>query len=105
MRSEAFQDLLAQLDSIELAGITQKDKDEFRRLICQVGAAHGVSQLERDERVRAARQLLDSGVPRAAVRDRLMSRFGVGDSQAYRDIAAALQIVPKTGRFWDSKQA
>lgn len=105
MRAEAFQDLLARLDSIELASIAQKDKDEFRRLICQVGAAHGVGQLDRDERVRAARQMLDSGIPRSAVRDRLMSRFGIGDSQAYRDITAALQIVPKAVRFWDSESA
>ncbi|WP_139236723.1 hypothetical protein [Rugamonas rubra] len=105
MRSEAFRDLLDGLNSLDLASVTQQDKDEFRRLIFQVGAAHGVSLLGPDERVRTARQLLDEGLPRPEVRDRLMSRFHVGDSQAYRDITAALQIVPKPAGFWDYKSA
>ena len=96
MRSDVFRDLLAGLNALDLASVTQHDKDEFRQLIYQVGAAHGICQLARDERVITARRLLDDGLARAVVRNRLMARFHIGDSQAYRDIAAALNIVPNT---------
>lgn len=105
MRSDVFQDLLGKLEQLDLENVKESHKEEFRRLIYQVGAAHGIGQIERDERVRAARQLLDAGLPRAVVRDRLMARFQIGDSQAYRDISAALAIVPKAAVLWDSKQA
>lgn len=73
-------------------------KSEFRSLIKQVGIAHGVGALEREARVRFARHLLDVREPRHIVRDRIMARFGVGDSQAYRDIDRALQkTVPNLG--------
>jgi hypothetical protein len=93
MHAEVLKDLLATLGECEAepAAIA-----EFRLMIETVVARHGIVIDHREERVRFARQLLDARTPRPEVRDRLMSRFGIGDSQAYRDIGTALQIVPKT---------
>jgi hypothetical protein len=102
MRAEVLKDLLVKLDECDAAPDAVA---EFRRLIEIVGARHGVSVTGRTDRIEFARQLLDTGAPRAEVRDRLMARFDIKESQAYRDIHGALQIVPKTAGFWDSAQA
>lgn len=103
MRSEAIHDLLGKLDELESSSLNEEHKEEFRRLIYQVGAAHGIGKIEREERIRTARAMLDAGVDRAAIRDRMMARFQIRESQAYRDISSALAIVPKMPVLWDSK--
>ncbi len=92
MRADVLNDLLAKLDECT-AG--PEAIAEFRRMIEVVGGRHGLTVPLQDQRVEFARQLLDERLPRAVVRDRLMHRFMIGESQAYRDITAALQIVPK----------
>jgi hypothetical protein len=94
MRDEVLKDLLAKLEECTTADANARA--EFRRMIEAVRARHGIGRPARDERTQFARQLLDARTPRPEVRDRLMARFQVGESQAYRDIADALQIVPKT---------
>ena len=101
MRAEVLRDLLAKLNDCTA------DPDaiaEFRRMIEAVGSAHGFSVSGSADRIRFARQQLDAGSPRTEIRDRLMIRFDVKESQAYRDIAAALKIVPKTAGIWDSTE-
>jgi len=91
MRADVLVDLLAKLDdcAAEPDAIA-----EFRRIIKSVGARHGLLKPIQAQRVGFARQLLDARRPRTEIRDRLMRRFSIGESQAYRDIQAALQIVP-----------
>ena len=93
MRTEVLNDLRAALEECT-AG--PEAIAEFRRMIDVVGARHGLAVPVQDQRVEFARQLLGQRLPRADIRDRLMRRFSIGESQAYRDIHAALQIVPKT---------
>lgn len=77
-------------------------KADFRKLIEAVGLAHGVSISSKPDRIAFARQLLTAGAARSEIRGRLMVRFEIGESQAYRDIGDALQIVPISAGSWDS---
>lgn len=92
MRKGDYQQLLD-----GLAGIVASDdaRRQFEDLIREGAARSGVALPVRPERVQFARRLLDAGTPRVAIRERLMARFDVGDSQAYRDISEALAISPK----------
>jgi hypothetical protein len=93
MRAEVLKDLLAKLDECDAAA---EAIAEFRLMIEAVGIAHGVNLVGGASRIEFARQLLNAGARRAEVRGRLMARYGIRESQAYRDISEALQIVPKT---------
>jgi hypothetical protein len=102
MRTEVLRDLLAELRGCDAA---PEAKADFRKLIEAVGAAHGISLNARPERIAFARQLLSvAGAARPEVRNRLMARFNIGESQAYRDINDALQIVPSSAGIWDPTQ-
>lgn len=101
MRAEVLRDLLADLD---LCRADASAVDEFRRMIEAVGMAHGVNLVGRDVRIGFARQLLDARAPRTEIRDRLMARYDIRESQAYRDIGDALQMVPRNASNWDSSQ-
>lgn len=94
MRAEVLNDLRAELEKCT-AG--PEAIAEFRQMIEVVGARHGLTVPLQDQRVEFARQLLSQRCSRPDIRDRLMHRFLIGESQAYRDIHAALQIVPKPG--------
>ena len=93
MRADVFNELLAGLEDCEVAG--PEAIAEFRRIVESVGAKHGLVAPLQEQRTEFARQLLDQRLPRVMVRDRLMARFSIRESQAYRDIHSALQIVPK----------
>lgn len=90
MRAEVLNTLLAKLAECDAS---DEAKAEFRKLILQVDASHKASPETCDERARFARHLFDINESRAAVRDRLMRRYGVSRAQAYRYIAEALEIV------------
>lgn len=92
MRADVLADLLAGLGECDAP---PEAIAEFRQLIEAVGARHGLLLPVQAQRIEFAHQLLRAGRARAEIRDRLMCRYQVGESQAYRDIAAALQIVPK----------
>lgn len=93
MRAEALRELLAKLDECQAdAGAIA----EFRRMIEAVGRAYGVDVDGQAGRIAFARQQLDAGAQRVVIKDRIMARFGVKESQAYRDIGVALQTVPKS---------
>ncbi len=78
----------------DLAGVTAPEelKRQFAELIRRNAALDGVTGLDRQERMQFARHLLDLRQPRAAIRDRLMTRYGIGRSQAYDVIDRALQL-------------
>lgn len=65
-------------------------KAEFRKMIEAVGLDHGVCLTSSTDRVEFARCLLDAGCARTEIRDRLMAKFEIRESQAYRDIREAL---------------
>ncbi len=93
MRADVLNDLLAKLDECT-AG--PEAVAEFRRMIESVGARHGLVAPLQEQRVEFARYLLEARRPYTEVRERLIARFAIGKSQAYRDIQAALQVVPKS---------
>jgi uncharacterized protein YjiS (DUF1127 family) len=97
MRAEVLTDLLAKLGECDA---DEGAKAAFRELIHSVCKAHGTDANAYDERTQFARHLLDLREPRATIRDRLMSHFGVSRTQAYRDIETALKVVPKN---WDGR--
>jgi hypothetical protein len=76
-----------------LASISMPDefKRQFEELLRTTAALDGVSAIDRTARLKFARQLLDQREPRAAIRKRLMVRYGIGRSQAYKIITEALQ--------------
>lgn len=92
MRKADYQQLL---DGLAGIAAPEEMKRQFEELIRQGAARSGVALPVRGERVRFARRLLDAGTARIAIRERLMVKFGVSESQAYRDIGDALAISPK----------
>ena len=71
-------------------------KEEFRRLVCSVSAAHGLTWARREERIAFARALLAKNVSRATIRDRLRAHYSISSAQAYRVIGCALQLSQKS---------
>lgn len=91
MRADILADLLATLNDCDAP---PEAIAQFRQIVEAVGARHGLQLPQQLQRVEFAHRLLREGRPRCEIRARLMSRFAIGESQAYRDISAALQIVP-----------
>jgi hypothetical protein len=93
MRGDVLADVLAKLDECDAP---PEAIAQFRQIVEAAGARHGLLVPLQTQRVDFARQLLRERRPRAEIRDRLMCRFSIGESQAYRDIGVALQIVPNS---------
>jgi len=89
MQSIAIREII---DGIEAMDLDPVAKRQFRQLVRAVGAAHGLSWIEREERTVFAKELLVRKVSRATVRDRLMAHFSISKTQAYRVIEQALQL-------------
>lgn len=96
MRKGDYQQLL---DGLAALTAPEEVKRQFEELIRMGAARSGVALPERAERVRFARRLFDVGTTRLAIRERLMVKFDVSESQAYRDIGDALAISPKDRRI------
>lgn len=77
-----------------LAGIPVPDefKRQFEELIRSTAALDGVTAIDRGSRVKFARQLLAQHEPRPVICKRLMVRYGIGRTQAYKVISEALQL-------------
>jgi len=90
--SMAIQEIIQGLEALDSDPVT---KQKFRQLVRAVGAAHGISWIEREDRVSFARELLDLRVSRPTIRDRLIATFEVSRPQAYRIIDSALQLSQK----------
>jgi hypothetical protein len=89
MRKSSYQHLI---DGLAGIAAPEEAKRQFAELIRRSAALDGVAVLERQERAQFARHLLDLREPRAAIRDRLMSRYDIGRTQAYQVIEQALQL-------------
>jgi hypothetical protein len=92
MGKSSYQQLLDGLAGIDAPMDIRRQVEE---LIRNQALIDGVVISPRADRVQFARQLLDARTARSVIRDRLMRRYDLGDSQAYRDINDALAIVPK----------
>lgn len=95
MSKAIYQQLL-----VDLAGLSapEEAKRQFEELIRRSAAFEGVSSLERQERVQFARRLLDLKESRSVIRDRIMAKYGLKQSQAYKVIEQAVTV-----RFFDRK--
>lgn len=94
MRPSAYQRLMEDLEAIDAPS---SSKDLFAALIrCHAEQNGSASSLERQERVKLARKLLDIREARVIISERLQHTYGISRSQAYDDISKALQIVRKT---------
>jgi hypothetical protein len=89
MRSEPIREIIEGVEAMDLDPVA---KQQFRQLVRAIGATHGFSWIEREERTVFARELLARKVSRATVRDRLMAHFSISKTQAYRVIEQALQL-------------
>jgi hypothetical protein len=92
MRSIAIRELIAGVDAMDL---DPSAKRQFRQLVRVIGAAHGFTWIERQERTQFAHDLLMKGVSRATIRERLIAHFDVSRPQAYRIISGALKLYQK----------
>ena len=92
MRADVLAELLARLDRSKVAPAAIA---EVRQIVQEVRVSHGLAASLQEQRMAFAREHLAAGRPRTEIRDRLMCRFSIGESQAYRDIQAALKIVPR----------
>lgn len=89
MRKSSYQQLI---DGLAGIAAPEEAKRQFAELIRRSAALDGVTVLDRQERTQFARHLLNLREPRAAIRDRLMSRYDIGRTQAYQVIEQALQL-------------
>ena len=89
MHSIAIREII---EGVEAMDLDPAARQQFRQLVRAIGAVHGFSWIEREDRTVFARELLAKKVSRATVRDRLMAHFSISKTQAYRVIEQALQL-------------
>jgi hypothetical protein len=95
MGKASYQQLL---DGLSLIDAPAEVKRQVENLIRNQAAADGVAMSFRNDRMQFARHLFDARTARSVIRDRLMRRFDVSESQAYRDINDALAIGPQSSQ-------
>jgi hypothetical protein len=81
MRASILHEIIECTDALDMPASA---KEQFKRLVRHLGAAHGASGMAHAEHVDYARRLLHSGVSRPTARDRLMALFAISRSQAYK---------------------
>lgn len=102
MRASAYQRLMEGLETIDAPSTS---KELFAALIrCHAEQNGSASSLERQERIKLARKLLDLREPRSIISERLQRTYGIRRSQAYEDISKALQIVREPERKLDEEE-
>ena len=87
MSKAIYQQLLADLAGLDAP---EGEKPKYEAMIRRAAAMQGVVGLDRPERVKYAAHLLAIGNSRPIICRRLMSRYGIGRSQAYEVIKQAL---------------
>jgi len=80
------------LEEIETLDTDETARRKFRRLVSDICLSHGINDIDRFERVYFARRMLDAKISRSTIRDRLIARFNISRSQAYRVIEQALKL-------------
>jgi hypothetical protein len=91
LQSEVILQIIAEVDRIDAH---DHAKHSLKRFINETCLAAGITVVDRTERVRFARRLLDEGELRPVIRNRLMKRFGIKRASAYKVIDAALSKNP-----------
>jgi AraC-like DNA-binding protein len=89
MRASDYQQLLARVDTYDLGETEKKIVIDAVRSLAR---EQGIIVPEHDDRLEFARRLRSIHEPRPAIRDRLMTRFGISRRQAYRVIHDSLQL-------------
>jgi hypothetical protein len=102
MRASALIDIINRIDEIDA---DESVRRQFRQLVRQVGAEHGIACADRGKRVQFARDLLDLRVSRSTIRDRLMAHFEISRTQAYRVIDIALKVSHFPPRFGTANES
>ena len=91
--------LIKILSGIDFLDAPDHSKRDFRAFVTQVCFECSIRLINAQERIDFARRLLNLKEPRATIRDRLMVRFHIGRSQAYRIIDTALTMSHKSAIF------
>jgi len=81
---------------IESLEVDDQVRRRFRQLFKDACLAHGVTGVDRDDRVFYARKLIDARISRATARERLMARFEISRRQSYRILNEALKLCQKS---------
>lgn len=96
MRAAAYVEMLR---SAEKLALTPDAKRAVLEMIYAKAREAGIKALAREERINHARHLLDQGVERPIICERLMTAYKIEKTTAYRDIGEALQAVPNPRDF------
>lgn len=91
MRKSTWLQLMDGLEGIEAS---EEVRRQFEQLIRSTAAMDGLTDLDGGPilRARFARRLLDVREPRTVICQRLMTKYGIGRSQAYEAISQALKL-------------
>lgn len=74
-------------------------KRQYEEIVRRQAVLDGVKALERRERVQHARHLVEQGLDRSLISERLQAAYDIGKTVAQEDITKALQL----GRFFRQK--
>jgi hypothetical protein len=82
------------MDGLGDIPVSEEAKRQFEQLIRATAALDGVPDLDDSpaRRVKHARHLLDMREARTVICQRLMTKYGIGRSQAYDAISQALKL-------------
>lgn len=89
LKRDLAHEIIAAIESLH---IDESAKVAVRQALGRICSIHGAAWARRDDRVAFARGLLSLKVSRSTIRDRIMARFGVSKTEAYRTIDAALKL-------------
>jgi hypothetical protein len=93
------------MDDLERVDAPADAKRLFAALIRRHAEQNGsAAPLDREERIKFARKLLDQREGRQVICQRLQHAYCIGRSQAYEDIAKALQIVRQVTQRPDGEE-
>lgn len=80
------------MDRLEELAIDEPARHAVRNLVLEVGIAYGIKEVQRCEQMDFIRRLRAARVSRETIRDRLMARYLISRSQAYRLLNEGLQL-------------
>lgn len=90
---QALRRIVAQIDDLDADYLVKR---KFKGIVHDICRTHGITGVDRGERIYFAKRLLDERVLRTTIKDRLIARYEVSRSQAYRIIDSALQLSHKS---------
>lgn len=96
MRAQPILDIMTRLETLD---VDDHARNAFRRLVIEVGAQHGVRDVERSEQLAYIRRLFALRVSRPTIRDRITVRYSISPRQAYRVISEAMKLRHEPRKF------